>query len=47
MGVRFGSILLKKSVQRRASPSDVPAVEVAGSHFELLFGASLSFLAQV
>lgn len=30
-----------------AGRSDVPAVEVAGSHFKLPFGVSLSFLAQV
>lgn len=30
-----------------AGRSDVPAVKVAASHFELPFGVSLSFLAQV
>jgi hypothetical protein len=30
-----------------ASLSGVPAVEVAGTHFKLPFGVSLSFLAQV
>jgi len=30
-----------------AGRSDVPAVEVAGSHFTLPFGVSLSFLARV
>ncbi|MCS8313123.1 hypothetical protein N0542_20475 [Pseudomonas aeruginosa] len=30
-----------------AGRSNVPAVEVAGSHFKLPFGVSLSFFAQV
>lgn len=30
-----------------AGLSGVPAVEVAGNHFKLPFGVSLSFLAQV
>jgi hypothetical protein len=44
-------LLLADSVEKvgsaAAGRSDVPAVKVAASHFELPFGVSLSFLAQV
>jgi hypothetical protein len=43
-------LLLADSVEKvgsaAAGRSDVPAVEVAGSHFKLPFGVSQSFLAQ-
>lgn len=46
-----GCLLLADSVEKvgsaAASLSGVPAVEVAGTHFKLPFGVSLSFLAQV
>lgn len=49
--VDFERLLATDSVEKvgsaAAGRSGVPAVEVAGSHFKLPFGISLSVLAQV
>jgi len=51
MIARYDWQLLADSVEKvglaAARRSDVPAVEVAASHFKLPFGVSLSVLAQV